>query len=47
MQFHVIARSARPNILVDETSLNKVVKLTDSIGMVYSGMGPDSRCGPP
>ena len=32
-----------PSILVDESSLNKVVKLTDNIGMVYSGMGPDSR----
>lgn len=32
-----------PNILVDESSLNKVVQLTDTIGMVYSGMGPDSR----
>lgn len=30
-------------ILVDESSLYKVVKLTETIGMVYSGMGPDSR----
>jgi 20S proteasome subunit alpha 2 len=39
----VATEKKMPNILVDETSLNKVVKLTDSIGMVYSGMGPDSR----
>eukprot|EP00040_Diaphanoeca_grandis_P017539 m.91629 g.91629 ORF g.91629 m.91629 type:complete len:236 (-) comp26488_c3_seq1:59-766(-) len=32
-----------PNTLVDESSLNKVVKLTDKIGMVFSGMVPDSR----
>jgi hypothetical protein len=32
-----------PSVLVDESSLHKVVKLTDTIGMVYSGMGPDSR----
>eukprot|EP00037_Helgoeca_nana_P014000 m.129693 g.129693 ORF g.129693 m.129693 type:complete len:236 (-) comp22339_c0_seq1:124-831(-) len=32
-----------PSILVDESSLYKVVKLTETIGMVYSGMGPDSR----
>lgn len=32
-----------PSILVDEQSLHKVVKLNDKIGMVYSGMGPDSR----
>lgn len=39
----VATEKKMPNILVDESSLNKVVKLTDTIGMVYSGMGPDSR----
>mmetsp|Transcript_3389 Transcript_3389/g.12889 ORF Transcript_3389/g.12889 Transcript_3389/m.12889 type:complete len:235 (-) Transcript_3389:146-850(-) len=29
--------------LIDETTLQKTAKLTDHIGMVYSGMGPDSR----
>eukprot|EP00051_Salpingoeca_urceolata_P013957 m.176835 g.176835 ORF g.176835 m.176835 type:complete len:339 (-) comp17953_c2_seq1:188-1204(-) len=32
-----------PSVLVDETTLHKVVKITDTAGMVYSGMGPDSR----
>lgn len=32
-----------PSLLVDETTLHKVVNLTDNIGIVYSGMGPDSR----
>eukprot|EP00056_Hartaetosiga_gracilis_P016534 m.5317 g.5317 ORF g.5317 m.5317 type:complete len:237 (-) comp4194_c0_seq1:75-785(-) len=32
-----------PTILVDEKSITKVDKLSDTIGMVYSGMGPDKR----
>src|SRR6478735_6486897 len=32
-----------PSPLVDHNSLQKVTPLTDHIGMVYSGMGPDSR----
>jgi 20S proteasome subunit alpha 2 len=32
-----------PSILVDETSINKIQSLTPNIGVVYSGMGPDSR----
>lgn len=28
---------------MDETSVQKISLLTDSIGVVYSGMGPDSR----
>lgn len=28
-----------PTILIDETSLQKICMLTDSIGAVYSGMG--------
>ena len=31
------------SILVDESTLQKTSQLTDHIGMVYSGMGPDSR----
>jgi 20S proteasome subunit alpha 2 len=29
--------------LMDETSVQKISLITDSIGVVYSGMGPDSR----
>ncbi|KAG6383193.1 hypothetical protein SASPL_157064 [Salvia splendens] len=32
-----------PSILVDETSVQKIQSLTPNIGVVYSGMGPDSR----
>ncbi len=32
-----------PSILVDEESLQKIVMLTDNIGCVYAGMGPDFR----
>ena len=32
-----------PSILVDDTALHKVTKLVNTVGMVYSGMGPDSR----
>lgn len=32
-----------PSSLIDHTSLQKVAILTDHIGMVYSGMGPDAR----
>ncbi|KAI7750300.1 hypothetical protein M8C21_005821 [Ambrosia artemisiifolia] len=32
-----------PSILVDETSVQKIQVLTPNIGVVYSGMGPDSR----
>ncbi|KAG0591917.1 hypothetical protein KC19_1G211700 [Ceratodon purpureus] len=32
-----------PSILVDEASINKIQSLTPNIGVVYSGMGPDSR----
>eukprot|EP01135_Chromosphaera_perkinsii_P007513 Nk52_evm1s909 gene=Nk52_evmTU1s909 len=32
-----------PSILIDEASLEKVSKITATSGMVYSGMGPDSR----
>ncbi|WOL10746.1 hypothetical protein Cni_G19505 [Canna indica] len=32
-----------PSILVDETSVQKIQLMTTNIGVVYSGMGPDSR----
>ncbi|KVH95782.1 Proteasome A-type subunit [Cynara cardunculus var. scolymus] len=32
-----------PSILVDESSVQKIQILTPNIGVVYSGMGPDSR----
>ncbi|GAB4829512.1 hypothetical protein Ancab_019185 [Ancistrocladus abbreviatus] len=32
-----------PSILVDEASVKKIQLLTPNIGVVYSGMGPDSR----
>lgn len=32
-----------PTALIDESSLVKVTMITDHIGMVYSGMGPDAR----
>eukprot|EP00245_Coleochaete_scutata_P009511 TRINITY_DN3148_c0_g1_i1.p1 TRINITY_DN3148_c0_g1~~TRINITY_DN3148_c0_g1_i1.p1 ORF type:complete len:236 (+),score=52.25 TRINITY_DN3148_c0_g1_i1:106-813(+) len=32
-----------PSVLVDEESVNKIQLLTPNIGVVYSGMGPDSR----
>uniref|UniRef100_A0A803NA83 Proteasome subunit alpha type n=1 Tax=Chenopodium quinoa TaxID=63459 RepID=A0A803NA83_CHEQI len=32
-----------PSILVDEASVQKIQLLTPNIGVVYSGMGPDSR----
>jgi len=31
------------SVLIDESTLDKVVNLTKNIGVVYSGMGPDSR----
>ena len=32
-----------PSILVDETSFERLVMLSDNIGVIYSGMGPDFR----
>jgi Proteasome subunit len=32
-----------PSILVDESTVQKISLLTPNIGVVYSGMGPDSR----
>lgn len=32
-----------PTILIEEESLTKIYPICESIGMVYSGMGPDAR----
>jgi 20S proteasome subunit alpha 2 len=32
-----------PSILVDETSFERMVMLSENIGVIYSGMGPDFR----
>ena len=32
-----------PTVLIDDESLQKISKITESCGVVYSGMGPDSR----
>eukprot|EP01027_Heterolobosea_sp_BB2_P005457 GEZU01008344.1.p1 GENE.GEZU01008344.1~~GEZU01008344.1.p1 ORF type:complete len:236 (-),score=61.67 GEZU01008344.1:121-828(-) len=39
----VATEKKMPSTLIDESSLQKVSLLTDHIGMVYSGMGPDAR----
>eukprot|EP00188_Purpureofilum_apyrenoidigerum_P002403 Plantae.Rhodophyta-Purpureofilum_apyrenoidigerum.ctg24882.p1 GENE.Plantae.Rhodophyta-Purpureofilum_apyrenoidigerum.ctg24882~~Plantae.Rhodophyta-Purpureofilum_apyrenoidigerum.ctg24882.p1 ORF type:complete len:236 (+),score=47.57 Plantae.Rhodophyta-Purpureofilum_apyrenoidigerum.ctg24882:146-853(+) len=40
----VLATEKRmPSALMDETTLQKVALVTGNVGMVYSGMGPDSR----
>lgn len=40
----VLATEKRmPSVLMDETTLQKVALITSNAGMVYSGMGPDSR----
>lgn len=32
-----------PSLLIDETTVNKVMLLSPNVGVVYSGMGPDFR----
>lgn len=32
-----------PTVLIDESSLEKIVNVNSNIGLVYSGMGPDAR----
>jgi len=32
-----------PSILIDESTVQKISVLSENIGVVYSGMGPDSR----
>lgn len=40
----VICTEKKPGTtLVDDSSLEKVAMICENIGMVYSGMGPDSR----
>ncbi len=39
----VVATEKKLPPLMDETSLQKISMLTESIGVVYAGMGPDSR----
>uniref|UniRef100_A0A7S2ZX75 Proteasome subunit alpha type n=1 Tax=Rhodosorus marinus TaxID=101924 RepID=A0A7S2ZX75_9RHOD len=40
----VVATEKRmSSALMDETTLQKVALVTENVGMVYSGMGPDSR----
>lgn len=39
----VATEKKMPSVLVDETSLHKVQPIVKNAGMVYSGMGPDSR----
>jgi len=39
----VVATEKKLPTLMDETSIQKISLLTDNIGVVYAGMGPDSR----
>lgn len=39
----VIATEKKLHSLVKEDTIRKIEKITDNIGMVYSGMGPDFR----
>ncbi|KAJ4462337.1 putative Proteasome subunit alpha type-2-B [Paratrimastix pyriformis] len=39
----LVTEKKMPSILVDETSIQKVQLLSDNIGCVYSGVGPDAR----
>ena len=39
----VIATEKKLPLLMDPKSISKVAQITDKIGLVYSGMGPDSR----
>jgi 20S proteasome subunit alpha 2 len=32
-----------PSTLIDESTVKKINELNESVGVVYSGMGPDSR----
>ena len=37
----IAAEKKLPSILIDETSTHKVDKLSDYMGVTYSGLGPD------
>eukprot|EP01088_Endostelium_zonatum_P015167 TRINITY_DN360_c0_g1_i1.p2 TRINITY_DN360_c0_g1~~TRINITY_DN360_c0_g1_i1.p2 ORF type:complete len:237 (-),score=71.66 TRINITY_DN360_c0_g1_i1:68-778(-) len=39
----VLATEKKLEPLIDETSIEKIYMITDNIGCVYAGMGPDSR----
>jgi 20S proteasome subunit alpha 2 len=39
----VLATNRKVPALVDPGSFSKIAKVTDSVGVVYSGLGPDSR----
>ncbi len=39
----VIATEKKLPALMDQDSFEKVTRLTADVGMVYAGMGPDSR----
>jgi len=39
----VLATEKKLEPLIDESSIEKIYPLTDNIGCVYAGMGPDSR----
>jgi hypothetical protein len=39
----VLATNRKVPALVDPSSFSKISKVTDSVGVVYSGLGPDSR----
>lgn len=39
----VVATEKKLPALVDETTYQKIAEVTEHIGMVYAGMGPDSR----
>ncbi len=39
----VMATEKKLPPLMDDTSIQKISLLTDNIGVVYAGMGPDSR----
>ena len=39
----VVATEKKLPSLMDETSIQKISLLTESIGVIYAGMGPDSR----
>ena len=42
-QWVVIATEKKLPALMDDTSVQKIAVVTERIGMVYSGMGPDFR----
>jgi len=39
----IATEKKQKSVLYDEHTTHKVEKITESIGMIYSGMGPDYR----